>query len=66
MRQSRQNSVFEQRWEALPKSPERAPLLIPIAGDADGLGETRKKELVKSGLQLGLRNEADILVVEDE
>lgn len=35
------------------------------AGDADGLGEIRKKELVKSGLQLGLRSADDILVIED-
>lgn len=34
-------------------------------GDADGLGEIRKKELVKSGLQLGLRSADDILVIED-
>ena len=36
-----------------------------MAGDADGLGEIRKKELVKSGLQLGLRSSDDILVIED-
>lgn len=35
------------------------------AGDADGLGETRKKELVKSGMQLGIRSQDDIHVVED-
>lgn len=34
------------------------------AGDADGLGETRKKELVKSGVALGLRKEDDVFVVE--
>jgi hypothetical protein len=34
-------------------------------GDADGLGATRKKELVKSGLQLGLRNKDDVLIIED-
>lgn len=34
-------------------------------GDADGLGEIRKKELVKSGLQLGIRSADDILVLED-
>ena len=36
----------------------------PSLGDADGLGETRKKELVKSGLALGLRKEDDVFVVE--
>ena len=34
-------------------------------GDADGLGETRKKELVKSSVQLGLRKEDDVFVVEN-
>ena len=33
-------------------------------GDADGLGETRKKELVKSGMLLGLRQEDDVFVIE--
>lgn len=36
------------------------------AGDADGLGEVRKKELVKSGVQLGIRNKEDILIIEDK
>ncbi|PWY67178.1 putative N-acetylglucosaminyl-phosphatidylinositol deacetylase [Aspergillus heteromorphus CBS 117.55] len=35
------------------------------AGDADGLGHIRKKELVKSAMQLGLRNESDVYVVDD-
>lgn len=35
-------------------------------GNADGLGETRKKELVKSGVMLGLREEDDISVMDDE
>ncbi len=33
-------------------------------GDAAGLGETRKKELVKSGMLLGLRQEDDVFVIE--
>jgi N-acetylglucosaminylphosphatidylinositol deacetylase len=33
-------------------------------GDADGLGGTRKKELMKSGILLGLRKEEDVFVVE--
>jgi hypothetical protein len=33
-------------------------------GNADGLGETRKKELVKSGMYLGLRKEDDVFVIE--
>lgn len=35
-------------------------------GDADGLGEIRKKELVKSGLQLGIGSKDDILIIEDK
>lgn len=35
-------------------------------GDADGLGHIRKKELVNSGLQLGIGSKDDILVVEDK
>lgn len=34
-------------------------------GDADGLGETRKRELAKSGLTLGLRTADDVFVVEN-
>jgi hypothetical protein len=33
-------------------------------GDADGVGEMRKKELMKSGILLGLRKEEDVFVVE--
>ncbi|KAH8801587.1 putative deacetylase LmbE-like domain-containing protein [Xylogone sp. PMI_703] len=39
-------------------------ILCLSSGNADGLGETRKKELVKSGLQLGLRKEEDVFVVD--
>ncbi|CAA9959512.1 Phosphatidylinositol glycan class L [Pyrenophora teres f. maculata] len=41
-------------------------ILCLSSGDADGLGEVRKKELVKSGLQLGIGSKEDILVVEDK
>lgn len=34
-------------------------------GDADGLGETRKKELIKSGMQLGLKEEDDVFVIDN-
>ncbi|BCR99592.1 PIG-L family deacetylase [Aspergillus luchuensis] len=34
-------------------------------GDADGLGHIRKKELVKSALQLGLRQESDVYIIDD-
>jgi len=40
-------------------------LTIQPSGDADGLGETRKKELQKSALQLGVRDESDVFVVDD-
>lgn len=38
---------------------------ITQPGDAVGLGETRKKELQKSALQLGLRDESDVFIVND-
>jgi hypothetical protein len=44
--------------------PAPGPGLTDGTGDADGLGETRKKELVKSGMTLGLRKEDDVYVVE--
>jgi N-acetylglucosaminylphosphatidylinositol deacetylase len=39
-------------------------LTLSSTGNADGLGETRKKELAKSGMTLGLRSEDDVFVVE--
>jgi len=39
-------------------------ILCLSSGDADGLGAIRKKELVKSGLLLGLRSEEDVFVIE--
>jgi N-acetylglucosaminylphosphatidylinositol deacetylase len=39
---------------------------IPLpTGDADGLGETRTKELQKSALLLGVRDESDVFIVDD-
>ncbi|EAQ88875.1 hypothetical protein CHGG_05494 [Chaetomium globosum CBS 148.51] len=35
-----------------------------MVGNADGLGETRKRELAKSGLILGLRSTDDVFVVD--
>ena len=41
-------------------------LLTPSAtGDAEGLGETRKKELVKSAMMLGIQDEDDVLVLDN-
>lgn len=34
-------------------------------GDADGLGNVRRQELQKSAIQLGLRNESDVFVLDD-
>ncbi|KAF1957982.1 phosphatidylinositol glycan class L [Byssothecium circinans] len=48
-----------------PELGNHVKILCLSSGDADGLGDIRKKELVKSGLQLGLRSENDIHVVED-
>ncbi|KKY37380.1 putative n-acetylglucosaminyl-phosphatidylinositol de-n-acetylase [Diaporthe ampelina] len=41
-------------------------ILCLSSGDAAGLGETRKRELVKSGLVLGLRRGEDVYVVDDD
>jgi len=38
--------------------------MLMAIGDADGLGETRKRELIKSGMSLGLRKEDDVFIVE--
>ena len=40
-------------------------ILCLSSGNADGLGEVRRKELVKSGLMLGLRTAEDVLVLDD-
>ncbi|KAI9849542.1 MAG: N-acetylglucosaminyl-phosphatidylinositol de-N-acetylase, partial [Thelocarpon superellum] len=48
-----------------PDMGNHVKVLCLSSGDADGLGETRKKELAKSGVILGLRSEEDVLVVED-
>ncbi|KAJ5587412.1 N-acetylglucosaminyl phosphatidylinositol deacetylase [Penicillium hispanicum] len=48
-----------------PELGNHLKILCLSTGDADGLGETRKKELQKSALQLGLRSEADVFIVDD-
>ncbi|KAJ5279513.1 hypothetical protein N7478_004885 [Penicillium angulare] len=48
-----------------PELGNHLKILCLSTGDADGLGETRKKELQKSALQLGLRDESDVFVVDD-
>lgn len=48
-----------------PETGNHVKILCLSTGDADGLGETRKKELVKSGLLLGLKDESDVTVIDD-
>ncbi|KAI1373003.1 LmbE-like protein [Hypoxylon crocopeplum] len=45
-----------------PEAGNHVKILCLSSGNADGLGEVRKKELVKSGLLLGLRSENDVHV----
>ncbi|KAJ6043755.1 uncharacterized protein N7446_001952 [Penicillium canescens] len=48
-----------------PELGNHLKILCLSTGDADGLGETRKKELQKSALELGLRSESDVFIVDD-
>ncbi|KAK2744374.1 N-acetylglucosaminyl-phosphatidylinositol de-N-acetylase [Myotisia sp. PD_48] len=48
-----------------PELGNHVKILCLSSGDADGLGHIRKKELQKSGLRLGLRDESDVFVVDD-
>ncbi|KAH9898981.1 putative deacetylase LmbE-like domain-containing protein [Xylariomycetidae sp. FL2044] len=47
-----------------PETGNHVKILCLSTGNADGLGETRKKELVKSGMMLGLRREDDVYVID--
>lgn len=47
-----------------PGSGNHVKILCLSSGNAEGLGDTRKRELVKSGLVLGLRKEDDVFVVD--
>jgi N-acetylglucosaminylphosphatidylinositol deacetylase len=47
-----------------PETGNHVKILCLSTGNADGLGETRKQELVKSAMMLGLRQEDDVLVVD--
>ncbi|KOS20982.1 N-acetylglucosaminyl-phosphatidylinositol de-N-acetylase [Escovopsis weberi] len=47
-----------------PERGNHVKILCLSAGDAEGLGPTRKRELVKSGLALGLKAEDDVFVVD--
>lgn len=49
------------------RASERKTLLKTLTtGDSEGLGEIRRKELMMSGLSLGLRSSEDILVLDDK
>ncbi|KAJ5757472.1 uncharacterized protein N7511_006166 [Penicillium nucicola] len=48
-----------------PELGNHLKILCLSTGDADGLGETRKKELQKSALELGLRDPSDVFIVDD-
>ncbi|KAI2951701.1 hypothetical protein CBS147321_1113 [Aspergillus niger] len=48
-----------------PEYGNHLKILCLSSGDADGLGHIRKKELVKSALQLGLRQESDVYIIDD-
>ncbi|KAI1847725.1 hypothetical protein JX265_009154 [Neoarthrinium moseri] len=47
-----------------PETGNHVKILCLSTGNADGLGETRKKELVKSAMLLGLRQEDDVFVID--
>ncbi|KAL2020808.1 hypothetical protein VTK56DRAFT_7901 [Thermocarpiscus australiensis] len=49
---------------ARPETGNHVKILCLSSGNADGLGETRKRELAKSGMVLGLRKPEDVFVVE--
>ncbi|KAH6603620.1 hypothetical protein Trco_008395 [Trichoderma cornu-damae] len=50
---------------ARPETGNHVKILCLSSGNAEGLGETRKKELIQSGLALGLRDESDVFVVDN-
>ncbi|CAK7222081.1 N-acetylglucosaminyl-phosphatidylinositol de-N-acetylase [Sporothrix curviconia] len=47
-----------------PETGNHVKILCLSSGNAAGLGETRKRELVKSAMALGLRDEDDVFVVD--
>lgn len=47
-----------------PETGNHVKILCLSSGNAAGLGDTRKRELVKSGLVLGLRKSDDVFVVD--
>ncbi|TGJ88384.1 hypothetical protein E0Z10_g290 [Xylaria hypoxylon] len=47
-----------------PEAGNHVKILCLSTGNADGLGETRRRELVKSAMLLGLRQEDDVFVMD--
>ncbi|KAI8626120.1 putative deacetylase LmbE-like domain-containing protein [Xylariaceae sp. FL1651] len=47
-----------------PESGNHVKILCLSTGNADGLGETRRRELIKSAMLLGLRQEDDVFVID--
>lgn len=48
-----------------PGTGNHVSILCLSSGDAEGLGETRKRELINSGLILGLKEEKDVQVIDN-
>ncbi|OKL61521.1 hypothetical protein UA08_03516 [Talaromyces atroroseus] len=48
-----------------PELGNHVKILCLSTGNADGLGDIRKKELEKSAVHLGLRHESDVFVIDD-
>ncbi|MCJ1250838.1 N-acetylglucosaminyl-phosphatidylinositol de-N-acetylase [Trapelia coarctata] len=48
-----------------PELGNHVKILCLSSGNADGLGETRKQELIASALLLGLRSPADVFMIDD-
>lgn len=48
-----------------PHLANHVKILCLSTGNADGLGETRKKELEKSAVLLGLRSDQDVIILDD-
>lgn len=49
-----------------PGQGNHVKILCLSTGDADGLGETRKREIRDSAKRLGVRDEADVFVLDDK
>lgn len=54
------------QWLTRPELQNQLVILCLSSGDADGLGHIRKGELKKSALQLGVKSEEHVVIVEDE